>query len=261
MWIFGQSTEKKRERAIRQEAKALTKQLIEAGMNRQEAKAEMEKLLALVMEAGRQSKAYEKSKSQILFAQMLIEKLTEELFEKESVLEVHSSGECNVVMNESFMQKSIAVERKEKNGKVNQNTGKYDLEVRERLRKLTSVLAEVFHECTIREDDADFRMTCDYFNNIAKDYEGSQRLMLQSELENLSYLLGDILAWKEPDFLALAYFCKFGDKSKLGEFSNDQRNEMLIKYYREQYWDEFERKLLGIGKKESIENWIWKNVK
>ena len=217
MWIFGQSTEKKQERAIRQEAKRLTKQLIEAGMNRKEAKKEMEKLLELLIEGYRQGKAYEKSKNQILFAQMLIEKLLEEVLEKED-----------------------------------------ELEVKERLKKLMNVLSEVFHGCTIREDDTDFKLTCDYFNNVAETYEDSGRLMLQSELENLSYLLGDILAWKEPDFLALAYFCKFGDKSKLGEFSNNQRNEMLLKYYQEEYWNEFGRKLLEVDMKETVERWIEK---
>ena len=215
MWIFSQSAEKKQERTIRKEARELKKQLIEAGMKRQEAKAEMERLLLLVMEAYRQNKAYEKSKNQILFAQMLIEKLLEEVFESEE-------------------------------------------EVKERLKKLTSVLAEVFHECTIREDDTDFKLTCDYFNNVAQSYEDSKRFMLQSELENLEYLLGDVLQWRAPDFFALAYFCKFGDKSKLGEFSNDKRNEMLLNYYQEEYWNELERKLLEVGMKEMVEMWVEK---
>ncbi len=223
MWIFGQSIEKKQERAIRKEAKVLMKQLIEAGMNRQEAKTEMEKLLFLVMEACRQSKAYEKSKNQILFAQMLIEKLVEE------VLSINAENEVN--------------SREE---------------VREKLKKLTSVLAKVFHECTIREDDTDFKMTCDYFNNVAENYDDSQRFMLQSELENLHYLLSEILQWEAPDFCALAYFCKFSDKSELGEVSNEQRNKMLLKYYKEEYWNEFERRLLAIGMKETVEVWIRK---
>lgn len=268
MWIFGQSTEKKWERAVRQEAKALTKQLIEAGMKRQEAKSEMEKLFVLVMEAYRQSKAYEKSKSQMLFAQMLIEKLLEEVFENEGELEVNSCSESDRLMTENLMPKSIGVEERADNSEVNgnkvneveanPNKVNCDKEIKERLKKLVSVLGEVFHECTIREDDIDFKLTCDYFNNVAKAYKVSGRLMLQSELENLHYLLADILQWEAPDFLALAYFCKFGDKSKLGEFSNNQRNEMLLKYYNEKYWNEFERKLLEVGMKETVERWIGK---
>ena len=251
MWIFGKSKEKTQERAIRQEAKVLMKQLIEAGMERAKAKAEIEMLLTLKLEAYQQSKAYEKSKSKILFAQMLIEKLLEELLENEDA----SYEKENQLTNESSIQKSmVAVD------KTNQNKVNRDEEVRERLRKLTIVLAEVFHECTIREDDRDFKLTCDYFNNIAETYEASGRLMLQSELENLHYLLGDILQWKAPDFPALAYFCKFEDKSRLGELSNDRRNEILIKYYKESYWNELGRKLLAVGMKYQIEIWMQKNI-
>ena len=149
MWIFGQSIEKKREKVIRQEAKDFMKQFVEAGMNRQTARNGMEMLSSLVIEGYQQNKVYAKSKTQIAFAMMLIEKLMEEMQKKDTE------------------------------------------DVRERLKKLTSVLEEVFHECTVRRDDADFTDTCTYLKRMADMYDNSQCLMLQSELENLRYLLGD----------------------------------------------------------------------
>jgi len=218
MWIFKQSIEKKREKVIRQEAKDFMKQFAEAGMNRQTARSGMEMLSSLVIEGYQQNKVYAKSKTQIAFSMMLIEKLMEEMQKKDAE------------------------------------------NVRERLKKLTSVLAEVFHECTIREDDADFADTCAYIKSMSAAYDNSQCLMLQSELENLLHLLGEVRDWEEPDFCALAYFQKYGDKSELGELANCLRNEMLIRFYCERYWDDFERELTAIGMKETVEAWIKEKV-
>ena len=218
MWIFGQSIEKKREKIIRQEAKDFTKQLVEKGMNRQTAKNGMAMLLSLVIEGYQQNKVYAKSKTQIAFAMMLIEKLMEEMQKKDTE------------------------------------------DVRERLKKLTSVLEEVFHECTVRRDDADFTDTCTYLKRMADMYDNSQCLMLQSELENLRYLLGEIKEWEEPDFCALAFFLKYGDKNELGELANCLRNEMLIRFYCEKYWDAFERELAAIGMEKAVKVWVKEKV-
>ncbi len=218
MWIFKQSAEKKRERVIRQEAKEWMKQLVEAGMNRQTAKNGMEELSSLAIEAYHQNKVYAKSKEQIAFAMMLIEKLMEEMKKKE-------------------------VEN-----------------IQERLKKLANVLEGVFHECTIREDDMDFAVSCTYIKSMAAVYDASQCLMVQSELENLLHLLGEVKEWEEPDFCALTFFLKYGNKSELGELANCLRNEMVIRYYREQYWDDFERELSAVGMEKAVEIWIKEKV-
>ena len=218
MWIFKQSAEKKRENVIRQEAKDLMKQLVEAGMNRQTAKKGMEELSALVTVAYQQNKVYAKSKTQIAFSMMLIEKLMEEMRKKDAE------------------------------------------NIRERLKKLSNVLAEVFHECTIRRDDTDFTDTCTYIKNMSTVYDSAQSLIMQSELENLLHLLSEVKEWEEPDFCALAFFLKYGERRELGELANCLRNEMLLRFYRERYWDAFERELTAIGMEKAVEAWIKEKV-
>ena len=132
--------------------------------------------------------------------------------------------------------------------------------VRERLKKLSSVLAEVFHECTVRADDTDFAETCTYIKNMSVAYERSQCLMLQSELENIRHLLGEVKEWEEPDFCALAFFLKYGERKELGELANCLRNEMLIQFYRERYWGAFERELAAIHMEKAIEVWVKEKV-
>ena len=91
-------------------------------------------------------------------------------------------------------------------------------------------------------------------------YNNSQCLMLQSELENLLHLLGEVRDWDEPDFCALVYFQRYGDRNELGELANCLRNEMLIRFYREKYWESFEQELKAIGMEKVVEAWIKEKV-
>ncbi|MBQ8278497.1 MAG: hypothetical protein IJZ23_01480 [Roseburia sp.] len=133
--------------------------------------------------------------------------------------------------------------------------------VRERLTELAETLMDIYHECTIRMDDMDFISTHTYINKAAKTYDGTERLMLQSELENLLHMVSEIIEWEEPDFCALALFCKYGNRMDLADIENGQRNEMLMRYYRGQYWDDFERELASVGMEMRVKNWIEKKVK
>ena len=218
MGIFGVNIEKKREKLIQKEAKVFVKKLTQAGMDRKTAKTGMEMLSSLVIEAYHQNKVYAKSKEQIAFAMMLIEKLMEEMYKKDV-----------------------------------QNT-------QERLKKLASVLGAVFHECPIREDDVDFTVTCTYIKNMAAVYDNSQCFILQSELENLLHLFTEVKEWEEPNFCALVYFMKYGNRSELGELANCLRNEMMVKYYCEQYWEQFEQELAAVGMEKEIKTWIKEKV-
>lgn len=106
----------------------------------------------------------------------------------------------------------------------------------------------------------DFADSCTYIRSVAEVYDSSQCLMVQSELENLLHLLGEVKEWDEPNFCALVFFMKYGNKSELGELANCLRNEMVVRYYREQYWGEFERELAAVGMKEPLEIWIKEKV-
>ncbi|MBR3769915.1 MAG: hypothetical protein IKL06_05225 [Lachnospiraceae bacterium] len=133
--------------------------------------------------------------------------------------------------------------------------------VRGELAKLAVNLTDIFHECTIRKDDLDFASTYGYINRAAVNYDGTERLMLQSELENLLHMVSEIDEWEEPDFCALALFCKYGPREDLADIENSQRNEMLLKYYRGQFWDDFEKELAAVKMTERVEKWIEGKVK
>ena len=133
--------------------------------------------------------------------------------------------------------------------------------VRGELARLAIDLTDIFHECTIRKDDLDFASTYTYINRATKEYDGSNRLMLQSELENMEHMIGEIVEWEEPDFCALALFCKYGNRDDLADIENGQRNGMLLRYYNGQFWDDFEKELAVIGKVERVQNWIEEKVK
>ena len=133
--------------------------------------------------------------------------------------------------------------------------------VRGDLARLAMNLTDIFHECTIRKDDLDFASTYGYINRAATNYDGTERLMLQSELENLLHMVSEIEEWEEPNFCALALFCKYGPREDLADIENSKRNEMLLKYYKGQFWDDFEKELAAVKMAERVEKWIEDKVK
>lgn len=219
MGIFGQNAEKKREKEIRQDAKELTKELINAGMDKRAAKNYLEVLQELLLAACVQRDTYVISKKRMSAGLVIIEDLLTDIAVKEPA------------------------------------------KVRGELARLAIDLTDIFHECTIRKDDMDFSSTYAYINKATKEYDGTERLMLQSELENMEHMIGEIVEWEEPDFCALALFCKYGNRDDLADIENSQRNEMLLRYYRGQFWDDFEKELAAIGMVERVQNWIEEKVK
>lgn len=219
MGIFTQIVEKKKEIEIQKEVKQLTKELINAGMDKRSVKNYMEILGNLVFAAIMQRDIYRESKKRMTEVQISIEALLADITEMKSE------------------------------------------KVRRDLERLTVKMTGIFHECTIRKDDLDFASTYDYINQAAIEYESDQRLMLQSELENLLHMISEIVEWEEPDFCALALFCKYGAREELADIANSQRNDMLLSYYKGQFWDDFEKELAAINMTERIEMWIEKKVK
>jgi len=219
MGLFGQSAEKKREKEIRQEAKELSKELINAGLDKRAVKNYLDVLQELMIAACLQRDAYVTSKKRMSAGLVIIEEL------------------------------------------LNDIAGKEPAKVRGELARLAIDLTDIFHECTIRKDDLDFASTYTYINRATKEYDGTNRLMLQSELENMEHMIGEIVEWEEPDFCALALFCKYGNRDDLADIENGQRNEMLLRYYKGQFWDDFEKELAVAGMVERVHNWIEEKVK
>ena len=116
-------------------------------------------------------------------------------------------------------------------------------EVRESLQSLSAILDEVYHECTIRADDADFRSSVACFREmLALPDSGAvsrNDIMLRSELENMKAVLDDAAGFLPPDFFALAYYTLYGEKEALREMENRQRNDFLLAYLNEHFSAKF----------------------
>lgn len=137
-------------------------------------------------------------------------------------------------------------------------------EVKESLNSLVSDLDLVYHDCSIRADDPDFKSTIDCLKRMVAGFgEGgaAMDLMLRSELENIKSVLDDASGWKAPDFFALAYFTLHENKDELREMENEQRNHFLEEYLKKHFMDAFLRECqkAGAGEKmtELIRSYIY----
>ena len=109
---------------------------------------------------------------------------------------------------------------------------------KEKLGVLLSNLEQMLHDCLIRKDDMDFEITLSYLREKVPNYGAQDRLMMQSEIENLRAIFVDTLDWHAPEFVSLAYFLRHGEQEILAEMGNSQRNNYLENYFKEQFWDE-----------------------
>lgn len=136
-------------------------------------------------------------------------------------------------------------------------------EVQASLDTLIADLEQVYHDCSIREDDIDFQSTIQCLKQmvaeVAKQGDafgtgGMQAIMLRSELENVKAVLDDAAGWRAPDFLALAYYFLHEDKDNLKDMENDQRNQYVLTYLKENYMDDFLYKCKRAGIEERIQS-------
>jgi len=109
---------------------------------------------------------------------------------------------------------------------------------RAQLQKILAELPQVYHECLIRRDDLDFESTMNYMKKAVPVYNGEERLMMQSELENLLAVFSDAKEWAAPDFVELAYFVRNEKRELLADIENSQRNAYIKRVYNEKFWNE-----------------------
>lgn len=126
-------------------------------------------------------------------------------------------------------------------------------EVQESLKGLVEKLDQIYHDCSIREDDLDFQSTMKSLKQMIAENEdgadilGISGIMLRSELENIKAVLDDAAGWKAPDFLALAFYFLHEEKDSIREMESEQRNSFVFSYFRERFMDEFERECEKAG--------------
>ena len=109
---------------------------------------------------------------------------------------------------------------------------------KEKLNLLLVDLPLVFHPCLIRKDDMDFGTTLSYMQRQIPIYNAEDRLMMQSELENLKSVFADAALWNAPEFLSLAYFLRHERSELLSDMENSQRNNYIEIFYKEKFWDQ-----------------------
>lgn len=124
-------------------------------------------------------------------------------------------------------------------------------EVKESLKDLIAELGGVCHDCSIREDDLDFKSTMTNLEQMVTEYADSTAkaqtvagntfasILLRSELENVAAVLDDAAGWSAPDFFALGYYLGHEDRSSLKEMENEQRNTYVAAYCKEHFLDAF----------------------
>lgn len=129
-------------------------------------------------------------------------------------------------------------------------------EVRVSLKELLGDLDQVYHDCSIREDDLDFQSTIRSLKRLSEQYsqnmEGMSKVMLRSELENVKAVLDDAADWRAPDFFALAYYVLHEDRTALKDMENEQRNQCVLSYLNERYMDAFMEQCARAGIKEQV---------
>lgn len=132
-------------------------------------------------------------------------------------------------------------------------------EVQASMNTLIADLDQVYHDCSIREDDLDFQSTIQCLKQMVAEQGNAfeagnmQAIMLRSELENIKAVLDDAAGWKAPDFLALAYYFLHEDRDSLREMENEQRNQYVFSYFKEHYMDDFLYKSKRAGVEERIQ--------
>lgn len=137
---------------------------------------------------------------------------------------------------------------------------KPDAEVRACMQEMVAHLENVYHDCSIREDDLDFQSTILSLKKMTADYSekmsGMSKVMLRSELENVKAVLDDATGWKAPDFLALAYYYLHADKNMLRDMENEQRNQFVLAYFKDEFMDELMGQFYRAGKEPEIRTLI-----
>lgn len=124
---------------------------------------------------------------------------------------------------------------------------------KERLQGMLGDLPHIYHECFIRKDDLDYESTLCYMQKQVPVYSSLDRLMMQSELENLKAVFDDAILWSAPDFIALAYFLRHKGSGMLSDMENSQRNSYIERVYKEEFWNGNARLLDQAGVLEQVE--------
>ncbi len=118
-------------------------------------------------------------------------------------------------------------------------------QVRQELQEVSEGMEHIYHDCTVRRDDADFQSSVACFQKLAAGFgngaDAMGELLLRSELENIKAVLDDTAEFRAPDFFALAYYRLHEDGEALKDMEQAQRDLLLEEYLKEHFTEPFRR--------------------
>lgn len=124
------------------------------------------------------------------------------------------------------------------------------------LKELMVHMEALYHDCSIREDDMDYQSTIQNLKQMAEQYSehmtSMQMIMLRSELENVKSIMDDVAGWSAPDFMALAYYYRHADKNTFRDMENEQRNQLIEAYFKENFMNALEEQVKYAGKETEL---------
>lgn len=90
-------------------------------------------------------------------------------------------------------------------------------------------------EFLISKEDKDFQTTLDSVTALSAKYDGTENLILQSEVENLLYLAREGLDREKPDMFALAYFYLERSNKDLEELNFSAKIERVNQIFEDEF--------------------------
>lgn len=101
---------------------------------------------------------------------------------------------------------------------------------------------EWIHPFLVAEDDREYQMVYEAVlrMGITAQSEKKERVLLQSEVENLLAMTGEILEHKMPDITAYCYFCMKHENKELLDLSPAERRKKITSIFETEYITEIQ---------------------
>ncbi len=107
------------------------------------------------------------------------------------------------------------------------------------------------HEFLVSGEDQEFHSTFQTIIKLMDGYDGKNRVILKSEVENIRHMADEILERPMPGLIALSYFYVNHDDSELVDIPPKQRLALIEQGVEEEFWKPIleETKMAGIEPK------------
>lgn len=123
------------------------------------------------------------------------------------------------------------------------------------VRELRKYSGDCDHIFVISVDDREFHLTYDTILKLGEQYTGQEkeRLLLQSEVENLLALTKENLVKEKPDMMELSFFYLERTDKDLAELPPSERLAKVRRVYRHEFLDKMSEQIEGALRQSSDE--------